>query len=127
MKKRQVNKSEQVICCDIDDTIVLWNPEAPGDKIEIPCPHSLHGHFDLKTHEPHIRLVKERLARGAVMIVWSAGGWAWADSVFEALGIDHENIHIYSKPYAYIDDSECQNWMGDRIYLPADSHWRIRK
>lgn len=123
----KVFENEQVICCDIDDTIVIWNLSAQGEKIVIPCPHSLHGEFNLKKHEPHIRLVKERLARGALFIVWSAAGFAWAKAVFQAIGLDHENIHIYSKPIAYLDDKACESWMGDRIYLPPDSHWRPNK
>lgn len=125
--KRKVFQNENVIPCDIDDTIVLYDPEAPGGKITIQCPHSLHGEWELKKHEPHIRLVKEKLARGCIMIVWSQGGYAWANAVLEALGLDHENIHVYTKPNLYIDDKEAGHWMGPRLYLPPDSLWTLPK
>src|SRR5437879_12324200 len=84
--------NEEVICCDIDDTIVLWDLKSPGKKIKIADVHRLHGTFNLVTHEPHIRLVKEKLSRGALLIVWSQGGAKWAKAVLEAVGINkHPN------------------------------------
>lgn len=120
----KIFENEQVICCDIDDTLVLWSPDAPGKRIKIPCAYSLHSDFDLAVHEPHVRLVRERLERGAIMIVWSQGGHKWARKVLESLGLLHENVHVYSKPIAYIDDKPCERWMGDRVYLPPDSPWK---
>lgn len=117
--------NEQVIPCDIDDTLVQWDKSKPGTKITINCVYGVQpGPHEVVIHEPHVRLIKERLVRGTLILAWSQGGFAWAKAVLNALGIDHLNIVVMSKPTAYLDDKECQHWMGDRIYLPPDSHWR---
>jgi hypothetical protein len=124
--KRTVFANEQVIACDIDDTLIQWDLTKPGRKIEILCAYGVQMEtpHHVVIHEPHVRLIKERLQRGALIVAWSAGGFAWANAVLTALQIDHPNLIVLSKPIAYLDDKECQHWMGDRVYLPPDSHWR---
>ncbi len=121
----KVTANEQVIPVDIDDTLIVWGPSIPGlhRTISVKDPHS-ETILTLRVHEPHLKIVESRLSRGALLIVWSAGGYAWAEAVIKGLGLDiHENIHIYSKPIAYIDDKKANDWMGDHIYLHPDSNY----
>lgn len=118
-----VNANEQVICVDIDDTMVVWGSDILPSHMTItivdPTTKNL---ITLRVHEPHLKIVKARLDRGATLIVWSAGGYAWAKAVLEAFGLSSSpNIHVFSKPIAYIDDKKANDWMGDHIYLHPDS------
>src|ERR1044072_4551713 len=109
--KKTVYKNELPIPVDVDDTLIQWDLSKPGRKINISCVYDVQTvNHEVVVHEPHVRLLKERLARGSLIVVWSAGGWAWANAVLEALEIDHENLLVMSKPYAYMDDKECQHW-----------------
>jgi len=116
----RVNKNEQVICVDVDDTLVSWDTTNSTDLITVVCPNT-GCNERLAPHRPHIKIVQNRLGRGALIIVWSAGGYAWAEAVVKALGLEHENLHIYSKPIAYVDDKKSEEWMGEHIYLKPDS------
>lgn len=119
----QINKSEQVICVDIDNTLVLHGPIKKGQKtVSITNPYTKEQKI-MRIHEPHLRVVTERLARGATLIVWSAGGYAWAEAVLKALNLTHKNIRVFSKSIAYIDDKVATKWMGEHINMdPEDTY-----
>lgn len=122
-----VNESEQVICVDIDDTVVVWGNIRDVDPLthriaQINDPYT-GKQVVLRVHEPHLKIVESRLARGATLIVWSASGYQWAKAVLEALGLDNKNIHVFSKPIAYVDDKKANEWMGEHIYLHPDSSY----
>ncbi len=119
----KVNKSEQVICVDIDDTLIIWGEfdKSKHKFIIVVDPHT-GKHLELRVHEPHLKIIESRLVRGALLIVWSAGGYAWAEAVLQGLYLQYnESIHVYSKPIAYVDDKKANEWMGDHIYLHPDS------
>jgi hypothetical protein len=67
-----------------------------------------------------VAVLKERLARGAAVLVWSASGYQKAVAVLKALKIDAPNLYVLSKPIAYADDIDCNEWMGKRIFLHPD-------
>jgi len=54
--------------------------------------------------------------RGSTIIVWSAGGAAWAKKAVEALGIEELVDIIMCKPRWYVDDLPADEWMK-RNYL----------
>lgn len=119
----QVIKSEQVICVDIDDTLVLHKRGAPRDVIvNFIDPYDGTERF-LVMHEPHVKILKDRKARGAVIVVWSQSGYAWAETVIKAMGLEPYVDFIMSKPIAYIDDKPVTEWMAERIYLQPDSNY----
>lgn len=49
---------------------------------------------------------------GQIVIVWSAGGYKWAESVVKSLGLSLFVDVAMSKPTWYYDDIPCQKWMG---------------
>jgi hydroxymethylpyrimidine pyrophosphatase-like HAD family hydrolase len=122
----RVIKSEQIICTDIDGTLIVWgNPKSDDTIVTIKDPY-----FDedvtLAVHRPNLRIFESRLARGATMIVWSANGYKWAAAVMKALGFsEHESIIVFSKPIAYIDDKKAEEFMGEHIYLSPDNKFGI--
>lgn len=126
----QVINRENVIFFDVDDTLVLWDVEKhcrdtqsvlvidPYDGIPV----------RLAVHEPHVKLLMNHKARGTVIVVWSQGGYAWAEAVINALGLTDFVDLVMTKPRAYVDDLAVTAWMSERIYISPDSKWgRERK
>ncbi len=65
----------------------------------------------------NIQLLRDMHARGRFIIVWSAGGYQWAESVVRALGLEQYVHLIIEKPIAYVDDLDASQFMGQRIFL----------
>lgn len=116
--KPTVVLKESTVFCDVDDTLVMWGKIKRGEKaIAVTCPHGGHQEY-LRPHKGHIKILKDRKARGSFIVVWSAGGFAWANAVVKALGLENHVDLIMTKPHCYIDDKEAKDIMGERIYLP---------
>lgn len=117
LKPTIVNK-ESTIFVDCDDTLVMWGKAKEGEKvIAITNPHD--GTQDyLRPHQGHIRVLKDRKARGSYIVVWSAGGFAWANAVVKALGLESYVDLIMTKPHMYIDDKKADAIMGEHLYIP---------
>lgn len=109
-----------VICAfDVDQTLVLWdsNNDPPSPFIEIRNPYD--GQYvNCNIHEAHVRLIKQMKARGRYIIVWSAGGAEWAETVVRALGLEHSVDICMTKPMAYVDDVPVAEWLQHRIFIP---------
>lgn len=119
----QVIKNEQVICIDVDDTLVLHKANVVGDSTVLfkdPYDDSIR---KLVVHEPHVKILRDRKARGATIIVWSQSGYQWAEAIVRALGLEDCVDFVASKPIAYIDDKPVQDWMAERIYLDPASNY----
>lgn len=110
--------NDSLIACDVDDTLVMWGSKKQGRAITIKNPYD--GELvTLSINAPNLKILRQHIARGTAVIVWSAGGYQWAEAVCKALKIT--NVMIMTKPRAYIDDKPCKDWMGERIYLEPDS------
>ncbi len=106
--------TESVIFFDVDDTLVMWGK---GEPIEIIEPH--YGEpMHVTPHKGHIKILKDRKARGSRIVVWSAGGYQWASAVIKALDLEKYVDFVMTKPHAYVDDKQPHEFMGERIYLP---------
>jgi hypothetical protein len=111
MSKR---RNEYPVFFDVDNTLVMWCTDLPD--VEIKDPYGK-GVIKLKKHNKHIKLMKDYHARGCQIIVWSAGGRAWAKAVVKALKLKKYVDIILTKPVKLVDDLDCKEWMGPRIYL----------
>lgn len=110
---------------DVDSTLVSWRPsyeEKVSKGIHIECPGPLaivDGELKqsapfidvIVPHQVHIEQLLEHKIRGHVVVVWSAGGAAWASRVVEALGITHHIDVVMSKPKWVYDDQKPENYM----------------
>jgi len=128
-----VLKCNQPVYFDVDDTLVMWNPPNPNDPdvIEIVCPTSrtkrIIQELDaetgdlkdlppdefvevgswterLKPHKKHIEAMKLHKLRGHTVIVWSAGGWEWAEAAIRALNLEKYVDLVLEKPMWCYDD-----------------------
>src|ERR1700677_2822537 len=95
LKMKIINK-ESTVFFDVDDTLVMWKEQkGPTAKITIVEPH--YGDEVLLTpHSGHIKILKDRKARGSFIVVWSAGGYAWAEAVVKALNLE-EYVYLVMK------------------------------
>ncbi len=115
----RVINQESTIFIDVDDTLVMWGKSGVigKDLIEITDPH--YGKVEtLAPHKGHIKVLKDRKARGSFIVVWSAGGFAWAEAVITALGLTDYVDLIMTKPHIYIDDKMPDSILGERLYIP---------
>jgi hypothetical protein len=97
--------------------ISIHNPEANCSELVMP-------------HERHIQLIRQFKARGHTIVVWSQGGWSWAESVVKTLGIENLVDIVMDKPNWYIDDLPAEAFMRLPIYLhptnpDKDKRWGI--
>lgn len=119
--KPQIIKNEQNIYFDVDDTLVIWGKVPKGKKaIAITDPYDGTQHY-LMPHAGHIKVLKDRKARGATIHVWSSAGWRWAEVVVKALGIEKHVDFVLSKPIMYVDDLQAHEVLGERLYLGKES------
>lgn len=127
----KVLKSHNSAWFDVDDTLVKWGTVLPEDRehlVPITCPVSSVEDEDgnikevsqwteyLRPHKKHIEQLKLHKARGHTVIVWSQGGWEWAEAVVKALKLENYVDLVVSKPNWYYDDIPCQEYMGKNIW-----------
>lgn len=118
-----VVKSEHVIVCDVDDTLIHWdqNHTQPFEgAVQVTCPHDGQISFH-RPHKRHIGFIKKQKAKGYTIVVWSAAGTGWARAVVEALELQEYVDVVMSKPVKWIDDLiDPAQVLGSHIYLNED-------
>lgn len=117
---------------DVDDTLIMWkSSEKAKEKygIEITCPESLimnedgelvaGGSWTVKVvpHRSHIEQLKLHKSRGHLIVVWSAGGWDWANAAVKALGLEKYVDVVMSKPTWTYDDKKPEEFMPPSGYI----------
>lgn len=86
MKEAVVIKSTKLVAFDVDETLILWNPdEIDPERI---LPRIIFNGVPVLAHSKHIELMSQFAARGHTVMVWSKGGWQWAQKVVTTLGIE---------------------------------------
>jgi hypothetical protein len=117
----QVIESNNITAFDVDNTLVMWHPNA-NDKI----PGSLDFQYGneivyLTPHHNHIRFLKQCSIRGDHVEVWSKNGFQWAKQVVEKLKLQDYVDVVRSKPSRHVDDKEeMEHIVGARIYMRND-------
>ncbi len=101
-----VNTNSIVVCFDVDDTLVMWGRVNPDLRI---------GDQELTVNKRNVESLKRHFARGHHIIVWSAGGHIWAETIVKALGLQDHVHQVMDKPRWYVDDLPADKWM-DRYY-----------
>ena len=116
----QILDKERVMCFDVDDTLVMWQSHwrryDRRECVAIDDPYC-GGVILLKPNYDHIRLLRKSKARGAAVVVWSHGGFRWAEAVIKGLGLTMYVDVIMSKPDDYVDDIPIENWGLRNLYI----------
>lgn len=110
---------------DVDNTLVVWDTPTHLRTVKFKCPYT-GDNLSCEPHLPHIRLLKEKFARGYLVIVWSQSGQAHAQTVVKALGLTKYVNLILDKPYCYLDDVPAEQWMGERLWLDPKMNYKNR-
>lgn len=110
-----VIENENIVCIDVDDTLVIWNIPA-GREAEAVLFNNFGFAEWLLPHHAHIKLLKQFKARGQMVIVWSQGGHQWAREVVKCLGLEKYVDIVMAKPKWIIDDLPAAAWTK-RTYL----------
>src|ERR1700761_2337168 len=99
----RIHKNENIYPFDVDDTLVFAPDESSiDDKDVILVLDPLTGlRIPRKVNTNMVRLMREEKHRGGHIIVWSRGGWEWAQNVVSALGLETIVDDIFSKPKSY--------------------------
>jgi hypothetical protein len=114
----KVINNERIIPCDIDDTLIMHeNPDQYDKLIYVEDPHHAGAMIKLGVNEPMVKVLKDEKARGAFILVWSRSGFAWANAIILALGLENSVDLIMTKPSVYLDDTEVSKWMTDRVWI----------
>lgn len=104
---------------DVDETLVFWgHPEHEDDEtIEVQDPYYPSKTVKLVKHQRNIEFLIRKSGQGQDIIVWSAGGSAWAETIVKALGLEEYVTLVMSKPSMYVDDLDVSHWGMSRVYL----------
>lgn len=67
----------------------------------------------VRVHQEHVRTLLEFKARGFNIVVWSAGGSKWAETVVFLLGLSGVVDVVMSKPTWFLDDKPACEFMPE--------------
>lgn len=116
-----VIRDNNIIPCDVDGTLVreIDCSDAAKGLPSVSIKHPLRGNEVVQrtVMVRNVQLVKDLSTRGRFVHVWSAAGNEWAEAVVRALELQNFVGLVTDKPLGYIDDLECQEFMGHRIFL----------
>lgn len=96
-----VLRSDKVLYVDVDQTLVVWQGE------------------NYWPHKKHIQFLKQCSKRGQKVIVWSAGGFEWAERIVRELDLQSHVDLILSKPAWFMDDLKADKILPEenRVYF----------
>ncbi len=112
--------SELVVFCDVDKTLVSpFEDFDNGTRIDL----NYYGKIKkFRIHLKNIEFLRSLKERGYYIVVMSGNGSEWAKETVKGLKIEHLVDLTMMKPLKYIDDLECKEWMGARIYLEEEKN-----
>ena len=115
-----VIKGNKFVYFDVDETLVKWSYDRYEADKAILFEIDMISEY-LVPHSKHIELLKRYKTRtkDTVIVVWSQGGWDWAETVVKTLGLEEYVDAILTKPDIYVDDLNSVWFMGDnkRVFL----------
>lgn len=108
-------KERKTVYFDCDDTLLEWKTcnETTTGAIKI----ENNGHeFYKKVIFENVEALIDHSMAGHVIVVWSAGGSTWAETIVKALGIENYVDVVLNKPDFYYDDKDPSHWLPERQF-----------
>jgi hypothetical protein len=117
---------DNTVWFDVDDTLVMWHAtseQLAAHGVEIVCPGSYFlndvGQIEqgpsftnkILPHGYHIDQLKRHKLRGHRVIVWSAGGAAWAEAAMKGLRLEEFVDLCIAKPTWLYDDKKIEEFI----------------
>lgn len=98
-------QKEKMVFVDVDDTLITWDPEKyPHNPDDLITFTDEYGQWNLLPHKKNIEFVINLKRQGYGVVVWSAAGASWAETIVNRLGLENVADMIISKPEIAIDD-----------------------
>lgn len=120
-------KNDMLARFDVDKTIIFSRSELPpGFDFERNKPiivTTSKSTAQVWPHLEHIEKLKEHKARGQHVVVWSAGGWEWAEAVVKALGLEEFVDDVEPKGQWWWDDLPKDKICKERCYIPMGQQY----
>lgn len=115
-----VIRNDQTVYVDVDETLILWDcdPSHP-DAFWI-------GGQCVRSHKKHIDQVKKHKARGHQIVIWTQGGYDWAEQAVKLLKLEDYVDLVIRKPMWFYDDITASEFMPEinRIYYDPDKEYK---
>lgn len=117
-------KNENVVCFDVDDTLVTTDPAITHGCLANVYDAITKKYITVRVLEANVRLLREEKRKGFFIVVWSRSGNEWASNVVKALDLEKEVDLTMSKPLVYIDDRDVSEWLPYRVWLPPSMNYK---
>ncbi len=114
----QTFASSQQTFFDVDDTLIIWNPtpeQLQKDGIDFYNDET----YEMERfvpHKKHVSQLMKHKQRGHTIVVWSAGGYKWAEKAVKILGLQNYVDMVMSKPLWWYDDKNAEECFGRPSY-----------
>lgn len=101
---------------DVDDTLIEWKLCSERDIDAVRLVDSTGRVFYKRAIVDHIAELKNQKLTGNTVVVWSAGGGAWAAIVIKALKLEEYVDVCLTKPDFYYDDKDVTDWFPKKRF-----------
>lgn len=118
-KELLILANSEPVAFDVDETLLIFNYPKELEDLAIEFDNGVKA----VPHYKHIKQMAEHYARGHQIVVWSAGGWQWAEEAVERLGLAVYDPLVMKKFVWFYDDKAATEFLPDlnRVYYPIES------
>lgn len=109
-------KLTNIVLCDVDDTLVLWDRSSLQNHPVITTVFKREEPIELVVNTKNVKTVEKLYKLGYNIVIWSHSGADWAEHVAKLIGIEKYVSAYMDKPKYYLDDADAATWMGQRIW-----------
>lgn len=92
-----VLESDRVVFVDVDNTLILWFNDTSSFSINYKL----------------VEKLKQFHVRGQKIVVWSAGGWAWAKKAVDICELHDIVDLVLGKPSWIVDDLPASEFLPE--------------
>lgn len=119
----RVITTDNVICVDIDNTLISWeragesmpHPECKPIEIEFDGRSGVYWVFPFNVES----LITHHM-KGHAIVVWSGSGHEWAEAVVKALKLEDYVTYVMAKPRWLLDDSHPHEFLPTPYWGAGD-------